>query len=53
MLKILTNITKGKGKEGDIELLEELSEVSRRRLPLRLGQERSEPGSEHDTLLQG
>jgi NADP-reducing hydrogenase subunit HndC len=29
MLKILTNITKGKGKEGDIELLEELSEVTK------------------------
>jgi NADH-quinone oxidoreductase subunit F len=28
MLKILTNITKGKGREGDIELLEELSEVT-------------------------
>jgi NADH-quinone oxidoreductase subunit F len=28
MLKILTNITQGKGKEGDIELLEELSEVA-------------------------
>ncbi len=28
MLKILTNITKGKGKEGDIELLEELSETA-------------------------
>lgn len=27
MLKILTRITKGKGKEGDLELLEELSEV--------------------------
>ena len=27
MLKILVNITEGKGKEGDIELLEELSEV--------------------------
>jgi NADH-quinone oxidoreductase subunit F len=27
MLKILTNITKGKGREGDIELLEELAEV--------------------------
>lgn len=27
MLKILTNITEGRGKEGDIELLEELSEV--------------------------
>lgn len=29
MLKILTNITKGKGREGDIERLEELSEVTR------------------------
>jgi NADP-reducing hydrogenase subunit HndC len=27
MLRILTNITQGKGKEGDIELLEELGEV--------------------------
>ncbi len=27
MLNILTNITEGKGKEGDIELLEEISEV--------------------------
>jgi len=29
MLEILTYITEGKGKEGDIELLEELSEVTR------------------------
>jgi NADH:ubiquinone oxidoreductase subunit F (NADH-binding)/(2Fe-2S) ferredoxin/ferredoxin len=29
MLKILTNISKGEGKEGDIELLEELSQVTR------------------------
>jgi NADP-reducing hydrogenase subunit HndC len=28
MLKILNNITKGKGREGDIELLEELGEVA-------------------------
>lgn len=28
MLKVLTNITEGKGEEGDIELLEELSEVA-------------------------
>jgi len=28
MLKILTNITKGKGKEGDIELLEQLAETA-------------------------
>jgi NADH-quinone oxidoreductase subunit F len=29
MLKKLTNITEGKGKEGDIELLEEISEVAK------------------------
>jgi NADH-quinone oxidoreductase subunit F len=29
MLKVLTNISEGQGKEGDIELLEELSEVTR------------------------
>ena len=29
MLKILTKITEGKGKEGDIKLLEELSEVAK------------------------
>jgi len=28
MLKILTNVTKGKGKNGDIKLLEDLSEVN-------------------------
>ena len=28
MLKLLTNITRGKGKEGDIELLEQLSETA-------------------------
>lgn len=28
MLKILTNLTRGRGKEGDIELLERLSEVA-------------------------
>jgi NADH-quinone oxidoreductase subunit F len=29
MLKILTNITQGKGKEGDIELLQEIAEVTK------------------------
>jgi NADH-quinone oxidoreductase subunit F len=29
MLKVLTNITMGKGKKGDIELLEDLAEVTR------------------------
>ncbi len=28
MLKILTNITQGKGREGDIELLEDLAEIA-------------------------
>jgi len=29
MLKILTNISKGKGKEGDVELLQEMAEITR------------------------
>jgi NADH:ubiquinone oxidoreductase subunit F (NADH-binding)/(2Fe-2S) ferredoxin/ferredoxin len=29
MLKILTNITKGKGREGDIELLEDIAQVTK------------------------
>ena len=39
MLKILTNITKGKGKEGDIELLEELCRDGQGGRPMRPGQE--------------
>ena len=37
MLKILTNITEGKGKEGDIELLEALSETAIEACPPRFG----------------
>ena len=40
MLKILTNITRGKGKEGDIELLERVGRGDRKCLALCLGQER-------------
>ena len=42
----------GKGKEGDIALLEELAETAKECLPVCAGQERPQPGSEHDTLLQ-
>jgi NADH:ubiquinone oxidoreductase subunit F (NADH-binding)/(2Fe-2S) ferredoxin/Pyruvate/2-oxoacid:ferredoxin oxidoreductase delta subunit len=48
MLKILTNITKGKGREGDIELLEELAEVAREAALCELG--RSAPNSFLSTL---
>ena len=48
MLKTLTNITQGKGKEGDIELLEELAEVAREAALCALG--RSAPNSFLSTL---
>jgi NADH-quinone oxidoreductase subunit F len=43
MLKILTNITKGKGKEGDIELLEELSETAQEASLCALGKSSPNP----------
>lgn len=43
MLKILTNITQGKGKEGDIELLEELAEVAREAALCALGRSAPNP----------
>lgn len=43
MLKILINITKGKGKDGDIELLEELSEVLNNSALCALGQTAPNP----------
>lgn len=43
MLKILTNITRGKGKEGDIELLEDLAEVAREVSLCALGQTAPNP----------
>lgn len=43
MLKILTNITRGKGKDGDIELLEELSEVAIEAALCALGQTAPNP----------
>jgi len=48
MLKTLTNITQGKGKEGDIELLEELAEIAREAALCALG--RSAPNSFLSTL---
>ncbi len=43
MHKILTNITKGKGKEGDIELLEELAEVAKEAALCALGKSAPNP----------
>ncbi len=43
MLKILTNITRGKGKEGDIELLEELSETAKEAALCALGKSAPNP----------
>jgi len=43
MLKILTNITQGKGKEGDIELLEELSELAKEAALCALGKSAPNP----------
>ncbi len=43
MLKILTNITEGKGREGDIELLEELSETAKEGALCALGKSAPNP----------
>ncbi len=43
MLDILTNITQGKGKEGDIELLEEMAEVIKNAALCGLGQTAPNP----------
>ncbi len=43
MLKIVTNICDGKGKEGDIELLEEISEVTGAASLCALGKTASDP----------
>ncbi len=43
MLKILTNISKGKGREGDIELLEELSETTQNASLCALGKSAPNP----------
>jgi NADH-quinone oxidoreductase subunit F len=43
MLKILTNITQGKGREGDIELLEALSETAKEAALCALGKSAPNP----------
>jgi NADH:ubiquinone oxidoreductase subunit F (NADH-binding)/(2Fe-2S) ferredoxin/Pyruvate/2-oxoacid:ferredoxin oxidoreductase delta subunit len=43
MLKLLTNITKGKGKEGDIELLEQLAECAQEAALCALGKSSANP----------
>ena len=51
MLKILTNITRGKGKEGDIELLEELSETAIEGALCALGKSSPNPFLQHAKIL--
>jgi NADH-quinone oxidoreductase subunit F len=43
MLRILTNITEGKGQEGDIELLEELAETAQEAALCALGKSAPNP----------
>ena len=43
MLKIVTNISEGKGKKGDIELLEEIAEVTKAASLCALGKTASDP----------
>jgi NADH:ubiquinone oxidoreductase subunit F (NADH-binding)/(2Fe-2S) ferredoxin/Pyruvate/2-oxoacid:ferredoxin oxidoreductase delta subunit len=43
MLKILTNITRGKGKEGDVKLLEELAETAQEAALCALGKSSPNP----------
>ncbi len=51
MLTILDRIAAGEGREGDIELLEELSEFMEHGFALRAGQKRAQSGAQHDPLL--
>ena len=53
MLEILTNITQGKGKEGDIELLEEMAAIIKDCIALRSGSDGAEPGPQHHPLFPG
>ncbi len=51
MHKILTDITEGKGKDGDIAMLEELCDVLSYGGALRSGQLGGEPGALHHQIL--
>ena len=53
MLKILTNITKGKGKEGDIELLEAARRDGPGGSALCAGQKLCQPVPLHPQVLPG
>ncbi len=52
MLKIVTNVRDGKGREGDIELLEEISEVTGAASLCALGKTAADPLLMHAALLQ-
>ena len=51
MHRILTNITEGRGKEGDIGSSRGVGDVDRQRLALRAREERRQPGAEHAALF--
>jgi len=51
MLTILTNITEGKGQDGDIELLEEIAEVNTKCLFVCPGTDCCKPGIEYPPLF--
>ena len=51
MLEILTNICEGRGKEGDIELLEEMAHVIKDSDTLRSRTDGAQSRAEHDSLL--
>ena len=52
MLEILERITNGEGREGDIELLEELAKTIKSTALCGLGQTAPNPCIEHNPLLQ-
>ena len=53
MLKVLTDITEGRGREGDIELLEDLAETAKEAALCALGTSAPNPVFEHAALFPG
>ncbi|MCK7521748.1 MAG: hypothetical protein MZV64_30715 [Ignavibacteriales bacterium] len=51
MLEVLTRITEGKGKDGDIELLEDLAAPRQELVALRPGPDRAQPGADDAEVL--
>ena len=53
MLNILTRICSGEGKEGDIELLEEIGSMVQKFFSVRLGHGSPQPGTDHLAVFPG